>query len=190
MTKLLQMLTGLEVQRVADAKAKEAQEKREMERRDKQAADDRERWEAMLKDSQAREKQRLLDWEEDKKARRARDAPKLAPLAGVEHLDVFLRTFQAHMTQFLIAKDLWTAQLLPLLDPASIAFHAGMPAEDRYDFDKVCKMLHDLHGLSPAHYRANWRDVPTFPTETAPPPPDHDQRHSDDGSPGGPAHPG
>lgn len=167
-TKLLQVLAGLEVQRSQVEKEREEREKNIRESRDKREQEDRERWEGMFRTANANEKQRILDLAEDRKARKAREAPKLAPLAGVEHLDSFLRTFRVHMTQFEVNKDQWTAHLLPLLDPASLAFQARMPTDDKQDFEKVSQMLQDLHGLSQAHYRANWREAKKQPGETFP----------------------
>jgi len=82
------------------------------------------------------------DRKEEREQREIRRAiPNLAPMTSSEDLQDFIELFEENQDARRVPKEAWAANLIPLLNSECKTAIAGLPGEDRYEYDVLKKEL-------------------------------------------------
>ena len=75
--------------------------------------------------------------------------PKHQKLNDTDDIDVFLSTFQSHMTNFKVHKRYWVPNLVPLLTDRIRDVYATLDDAVRNDYDKIEDAILDNFNVTP-----------------------------------------
>ena len=85
--------------------------------------------------------------------------PKHQKLNDRDDIDVFLSTFQSHMTNFKVHKRYWVPNLVPLLTDRIRDVYATLEDAVCKDYDKVKDAILDYFNVTPDTYRRKYKEV-------------------------------
>ena len=85
--------------------------------------------------------------------------PKHQKLNDTDDIDVFMSTFQSHMTNFKVHKRDWVPNLVPLLTDRIRDVYATLDDAVRNDYNKVKDAILDYFNVTPDTYRRKYKEA-------------------------------
>lgn len=85
--------------------------------------------------------------------------PKHQKLSDTDDIDVFLSTFQTHMTNFKVHKRYWVANLVPLLTDRVRDVYATLDEDIKQNYDLVKVAILQYFNITPDTYRMKYKEA-------------------------------